>query len=67
VTNNTTLTSLWCDERESLLDAGREFVLHVSGNSDDSSDDSSDSSGGDEEGQACGEDINADIADFAPL
>jgi hypothetical protein len=38
--------------REGLLDAGWEFVFHVSGDSDDSSDDSSDSSGGDEEGQA---------------
>jgi hypothetical protein len=29
--------------REGLLDAGREFVFHVGGDSDDSSDDSSDS------------------------
>jgi hypothetical protein len=35
--------------------------------SDDSSDDRSDSSGGDEEGQACGDDIYADIAGVAPL
>jgi hypothetical protein len=31
---------------EGLSDAGREFVFHVVGDSDDSSDDSSDSSGG---------------------
>jgi hypothetical protein len=49
--------------REGLLDTGREFVFHVSG---DSSDDSSDSSGGDKEGQACGY-IYADIVGVAPL
>jgi hypothetical protein len=48
---------------EGLLDAGREFVFHVSGDSDDSSD----STGGNEEGQACGDDIYADIAGVAPL
>ena len=53
--------------REGLLDAGREFVFHVGGDSDDSSDDSSDSSGGDEEGQAWGDDIYADIVGVAPL
>jgi hypothetical protein len=53
--------------REGLQGAGREFVFHVSGDSDDSSDDSSDSSGGDEEGQACGEDIYADIAGVTHL
>jgi hypothetical protein len=59
--------------RESLLDAGWEFVFHVSGDSDDSddsddsSDDISDSSGGDEEGHACADDIYADIAGVAPL
>jgi hypothetical protein len=53
--------------REGLLDAGREFVFHVSGDRDDSSDDSSHSSGGDEEGQACGDDTYADIASVAPL
>ena len=53
--------------REGLLDAGREFVFHVGGDSDDSSDDSSGSSGGEEEGQACGDDIYADIAGVAPL
>jgi hypothetical protein len=42
--------------REGLLDAGREFIFHVGGDSDDSSDDSSDSSGDDEEGLACGDD-----------
>jgi hypothetical protein len=31
------------------------------------SDDRSDSSGGDEEGQACGDDIYADIPSVAPL
>jgi hypothetical protein len=53
--------------REGLLDAGREFVFHVGGDSDGSSDDSSDSFGGDEEGRACGDDIYADIAGIAPL
>jgi hypothetical protein len=67
VTNNTILTSLWCEEREGLLDTGREFVCHVGGDSDDSSDDSSDPSGGDEEGQACEDDIFVDIAGVAPL
>jgi hypothetical protein len=46
--------------QEGLLDAGREFVFHVGG-------DCSDSSGGDKEGQACGDDIYADIAGVAPL
>jgi hypothetical protein len=67
VTNNTTLTCLWCEEREGLLDARQEFVFHVSGDSDDSSDDSPDSSGGDEERQICGDDIYGDIAGVAPL
>jgi hypothetical protein len=53
--------------REGFLDAEQEFVLHVSGDDDISSDDSSDSSGGDEEGQACVDDIHADIAGVAPL
>jgi hypothetical protein len=53
--------------REGLLEAGREFVFHVSGDSDDNSDESSDSSRSDEEGQACGDDICADIAGLASL
>jgi hypothetical protein len=52
---------------EGLLDEGREFVFHVGVYSEDSSDDRSKSSGGDEEGQACGDDIYADIAGVAPL
>jgi hypothetical protein len=46
---------------EGLLSAGREYVFHVSGYSDDRPDDSSDSSGGDKEVQACGDDIYVDI------
>jgi transposase len=53
--------------RKGLLDAGLEFVFHVSSGSDDSSDDSSNSSGGDQERQICGDDIYADIAGVAPL
>jgi hypothetical protein len=53
--------------REGFLDAGRGFVVHVSGDSDDSSDDCSDWSCGDEEGQACGDDIYADVASVARL
>jgi hypothetical protein len=53
--------------RAGFLDAGREFVFHVGGDSDDSSDDSSDSSGGDEEGQARGDDMYVDIAGVAPV
>jgi hypothetical protein len=56
-----------CKEHSATIKAGREFVFHVSGDSDDRSDDSSDSSGGDEEGQACGDDIYGDIAGVAPL
>jgi hypothetical protein len=67
VKNNTTLRSLWCEEREGLLDRGRKFVFHVSGDSDDSSDDGCDSSGGDEEEQACGDDIYADIDGVVPF
>jgi hypothetical protein len=40
--------------REGLLNAWWEFVFHVGGDSD-------------EEGQACGDDIYADIAGVAPL
>jgi hypothetical protein len=51
---------------QQLMNARREFVLHVSGESDDTSDDSFDSSGGDEEGRACGDDIYANIAGVDP-
>jgi hypothetical protein len=67
VTNNTTLTSLLCEEQEGLPDAGREFIFHVTGDSDDSSDDSSESSCGDEEGQACADDIYAGYCRCCPI